>query len=95
MVIGKRFSWRRKNGPVKGPFQFQHSGSWFRRDLQIIQRPIHRQLPQHDQLRNPQQHMPMRAVHQPGESVAMVLAEVRVSQASASSSSLSMPGAMR
>ena len=35
--------------------------------LQIIQRPIHRQLPQHDQLRNPQQHMSMRAVHQTGE----------------------------
>ena len=30
-------------------------------------RPIHRQFTQHDQLRNPQKHMPMRAIHQPGE----------------------------
>jgi len=35
--------------------------------LQIIQRPVHGQLTEHDQLRNPQQHMPMRAIHQPGE----------------------------
>jgi len=35
--------------------------------LQIIQRPIHRQFTQHDQLRNAQQHMSLRAVHQPGE----------------------------
>ncbi len=35
--------------------------------LQIIQHPIHRQLPEHDQLRNPQQHMPLRRVEHPRE----------------------------
>ena len=58
---------RQKNGPVKGPFWFHHLNARLSRHLQIVQHPVHGQLPQHDQLRNAQQHMPMRAVHQPGE----------------------------
>ena len=37
----------------KGPFQFLHLEGLICWKLQIIQRPVHRQLTQHDQLRNP------------------------------------------
>ncbi|PTS96660.1 hypothetical protein DBR24_18530 [Pseudomonas sp. HMWF006] len=36
------------------------------RQLQIIQRPVHRQLTQHDQLRNPQQRPALRCRQQGG-----------------------------
>ncbi len=41
----------------RGPFWFHHLVARLSLQLQIIQRSIHRQFPQHDQLRNPQQHM--------------------------------------
>ena len=37
------------------------------RNLQIIQHPIHRQLPEHDQLRNPQQRPALRRWQEVGE----------------------------
>ncbi|OFJ44515.1 hypothetical protein BJN42_14940 [Pseudomonas koreensis] len=37
------------------------------RQFQIIQHPIHRQFPEHDQLRNPHQRPPLRWLYQPGE----------------------------
>ena len=50
-----------------GRFINTESGNRISRHLKGIQHPIHRQLTEHNQLRNPRQHMPMRAVHQPGE----------------------------
>jgi len=58
------------------------------RQLQIIQHPIHRQFPEHDQLRNPHQRPALRWLN----SWAMVLAEARVSQALARRSSFGVGG---